>query len=172
MKKLLNKPWFVAALAAIALFLVGHSVWPWLHASTPAGDEAAAPEPDAATAPEARPSIEAVLQSISIQGTLRDPFAPRRAVANETAAAEPAAALPDLVETVTLAALWTQHGETLALINGQILQAGDAIGRLRIESASDDGVWVRHWKGRDFIALGATFRLVTPAAHAGSTSSL
>ncbi len=169
MKKLLNKPWFVAALAAIALLLVGRSALPWLRVAQGAGaDVVADAGPDGAAPGTARPSIEAALQAVPLQSPARDPFA----VPAREAAGAAAEAVPDAVETVTLAALWTQQGATLVLINGRIFQAGDAIGRLRIESASQDGVWVRHWKGRDFIALGRTFTLATPAGRASPAAPL
>jgi hypothetical protein len=168
MKKLLNKPWFVATLALIALFVTGRSVLPWLHMPEQAADAPVSTEPETAAAADTPPSIEAALQALTIPTSLRDPGAAR--VHPEEARVEPTA--PDFVDTVLLSALWTQDGETLVLINGRILQAGDEIGRLKIESASQEGVWVRHWKGRDFILLGGTFTLNTPAARSAATSPL
>ena len=161
MKKLLNKPWFVATLALIALSLVGRSVLPRLQLTASSAPAPSSAENEPAAAPDAPPSIEAALQSLAVPAALRDPFAPR--ARPQAASAEPVA--PDSVDTVLLSALWTQDGETLALINGRILQPGDEIGRLKIESASQEGVWVAHWKGRDFISLGGTFTLNTPASH-------
>jgi hypothetical protein len=168
MKKLLNKPWFVATLALIALSLMGRSVLPRLQMT---GQSALAPAPaemEPVAAPNAPPSIEAALHDLTVPATLRDPFAAR--VHPEAASAEPV--VPDSVDTVLLSALWTQDGETLALINGRILQPGDEIGRLKIESASQEGVWVAHWKGRDFISLGGTFTLKTPAVRPAARSPL
>lgn len=90
----------------------------------------------------------------------RDPFAarPRLSLA------------PPVVDTAHLSALWTQNGETLALVNDRILRPGDAVGRMKIESATQDGVWVAHAQGRDFIALGGTFVLTTPAVLAAAVA--
>jgi peptidyl-prolyl cis-trans isomerase A (cyclophilin A) len=41
-----------------------------------------------------------------------------------------------------------------------------------IESATQDGVWVAHWKGRDFLALGTDFTLVTPGRAPMRAASL
>jgi hypothetical protein len=67
------------------------------------------------------------------------------------------------VDTAHLSALWTENGETLALVNGRILRPGEGVGRMTIESATQEGIWVTHAKGRDFIALGGTFVLTSPA---------
>lgn len=168
MKKLLNKPWFVAALALIALVLVGRSALPWLKTAEPPPSAEASAETEAVAAPKASPSIEMALQAVTVPATLRDPFAAR--MHPEAVSAEPAE--PDSVDTVLLSALWTQNGETWVLINGRILQPGDDIGRLKIESASQEGVWIAHWKGRNFISLGGTFTLNTPASRSAARSPL
>lgn len=168
MKKLLHKPWFVAALALIALLLVGHSVLPWLKTAEPPPPAEASADAEAVAAQKVSPSIDMALQAVPVPATLRDPFAER--VHPKIVSAEPAE--PDSVDTLVLSALWTQNGETWVLINGRILQPGDYIGRLKIESASQEGVWVAHWKGRNFISLGGTFTLTTPASRSASLSPL
>jgi len=172
MKKLLNKPWFVGTLALAALLLVGHSVWDGLKgnavgrsgsAEVLAGTSAA-PENETATEGNNKLSVRDALKELMIPKIVsRDPFAQRHRGEIETVVAAKVIA-PALVDTLHLSALWTQGGETYSLINDRICQVGDEIGRLKIESASQDGVWVTHGKGRNFISLGGDFILKTPAA--------
>jgi len=168
MKKLLNKPWFVAVLALAAAAFVGNAVYqgvrgPAYGSGAPASTEAIAPA-EASTVAEGEtvrlPASDALKALVIPKTAVRDPFAQR--AKDETAAVEKIVA-PDLVETVHLSALWTQSGATFTLINDRICQAGDEIGRLKIESATQEGVWITHWKGRDFLALGGDFTLRTPA---------
>ncbi len=97
-----------------------------------------------------------------------DAAAPAAAVpARDPFAARPRISLaPPVVDTAHLTALWTENGETLALVNDRILRPGDAVGLMRIESATQEGIWFAHAQGRDFVALGGTFTLTTPAAAA------
>ena len=175
MKKLLNKPWFAAVLAAAALLLVGRAVLSGPRA--PAYADAAAPavapaESETVPAPAAPLPVKDALQALFIPAILRDPFALRARVDN-TATAAAKAELPDLVETVHLSALWTQDGATYVLLNGRVCQAGEEVGRIKIESATQEGVWVTHWKGRNFITLGGDFTLNTPAGrNAGAATTL
>ncbi len=170
MKKLLNKPWFVVVMALLALLLVGHSVWsntrqPNYGAGAPVVSASTASAESETVAPDGvRLSVRDALKALVIpKANARDPFAQRvREV--PTAVVEKLSA-PDLVDTVHLSALWTQSGATYTLINEHICQAGDEIGRIKIESATQDGVWLSHWKGRDFLALGGDFTLKTPAGN-------
>lgn len=97
---------------------------------------------------------------------LPDPFAPRRQRRTEEPTATEAA--PSETETVHLSAVWEQDGTTFVVLNGRICRPGDVIGRVTIESADRDGVWLTHWKGRDYLHLGQDFTLVTPAAPAAT----
>lgn len=168
MKKLLNKPWFVAVLALAALAFVGNAVFqgtrqPAYGSGAPAGSSASAEGEVAAEGETARLPVRDALKALVIPKTVsRDPFAPRAKEETATAAAEKPA-VPDLVDTMHLSALWTQSGATYTLINDRICQVGDKIGRLKIESATQEGVWISHWKGRDFVSLGGDFTLKTPA---------
>ncbi|MFT3867366.1 MAG: hypothetical protein QM715_02600 [Nibricoccus sp.] len=101
------------------------------------------------------------LKQLIISKTPRDPFASREAQA--TASAEPAEQVPDLLDTLRLTGVLTQNGVTFLLINDRVAQVGETIGRLKIESANQDGVWLTHWKGRDFLEVGKSFVLKTPA---------
>ncbi len=171
MKKLLNNPWFVAVLALVALAAVADSlrsirgdapVIAEIASEESAGEETSSPETAASEA-----TLRDAIKEITITANVRDPFAPR-AKANAQLQAAEKTPPPDIVETVRLTALWTQDGATYALINERIHQAGDRIGGLTLESATQEGVWVRHWKGRDFLGLGASFTLTTPALKAAS----
>ncbi len=166
MRKFLNKPWFVVTMVVIAVALAGRSVLTGMAAfSAPApiaAAVAATESGDGATSAEAvKLSARDALKALPIPLLKRDPFAIRREIVAEAAPVK--APEPDLVDKVHLSALWTQNGETLILLNDQICRVGDALGRLRVESVNPNGVWIAHWKGRDFVALGGDFTLTTPA---------
>lgn len=168
MRKLFNNPWFVAALALGALAFVGQSFLPKRNI---AGSVGVAPVNSAEieVAETSQPIPESLapqsgdeLAALTLAPIKRDPFAPSAKSAATLAATEKAR--PDQVETVHLSALWSQDGVTYVLLNGSIHQSGDEIGRLKIETASADGVWLAHWKGRDHLELGDDFTLRTPAS--------
>ena len=156
-------------MALTALVLVGHSLWPSSNGAasgataSPQAVAVAAQDGESASVETVRLPVSDALKALKIPATgLRDPFA-QRVRTELSAVAQEKAAAPDLVDTVHLSALWTQGGTTFSLINDRICSAGDEIGRLKIESATQEGVWVTHWKGRDFIALGGDFTLKTPS---------
>jgi len=167
MRKLLNNPWFVTAMALLAVVLAWTSLRP-TNSRSPGQTAAISTEPIDTAVGEPLPGGPAtsatpaeVLKQLLIAKTPRDPFASRN---TQTAtSAEPVEQLPDLLDTVRLTGVWTQNGATLLLINDRIAQIGETIGRLKIESASQDGVWLTHWKGRDFLEVGKSFVLKTPA---------
>jgi len=177
MRKLLNKPWFVAVLVAAAVVFVALS----LPSRSPTPSGVAAPvvaeeNPPESAAPDGTPtksgpiSIQAALKELTAAPSPhRDPFLSRNAV---TAAATEKASSPDLTESVSVSAIWIQSGTTYVLINNRVYHVGDRIGRLTVESANRDGIWVTHWKGRDFVAVGGAFTLVTPARQAAAELSL
>jgi hypothetical protein len=173
MRKFLNNPWIVAALALAAVAFVGQSLWPKRMSGALATAPAIADETDPLPADPASPAAAAPSgdELTSLTGTTvrRDPFAPSSKSPSVLAAIEKAR--PDLLDTVQLSALWSQDGATYAVINGSIRQPGEEIGRLRIESATTDGVWLVHWKGRDHLALGSEFTLRTPAAGPPAVAS-
>jgi len=167
MRKLLNNPWIVAPLALVALACATRSLWPERLSQGVAATLVVAnkAEPMPVDAPPAgslaaQPGDD--LTALTGTSVRRDPFAPGTKTSSVVATVEQAK--PDFVETVHLSALWVQEGETYAVINGNIVRPGDEIGRVKIESASADGVWLAHWQGRDHLALGADFILRTPAA--------
>jgi hypothetical protein len=177
MRKLLNNPWLVALVAAVALLMVGNSV-----RSALSGPAPVSALPAAAVAPEEAPgeaaaedeavaqvSMREALASLAIPPQVRDPFAAR----SQPGGVNELSAEPDQVDRVRLSAIWTQDNATLVLINERICEPGDEIGRLKIESATQEGVWFTHWKGRDFLPLGAEFVLNTPASsgHAVAPST-
>jgi hypothetical protein len=180
MRKLLNNPWVVGALALAALVFVGMPLLPRQSAaestdssSAVADDGVSLDESGEQTLPAgAAPSdIAVALKELAITTPLRDPFAARTKALPASVIAEQAA-VPDSVDTLRLSAIWIQGANTFVLINGAIRQAGDAFSRFKIESATREGVWVTHWKGRDFLSLGSDFTLITPSAKLGSGSSL
>lgn len=169
MKALLSKPWFVVLLALAAVALVANSLWDGGKTTsrgmlTSTDDSAALPGGEAATEEGAKLPINDALKALgSPKGAVRDPFAQRANEPEATTIVEKLVA-PDWVDSLHLSALWTQNGATYTLINDRICQPGDKIGRLKIESATQEGVWISHWKGRDFLALGHDFTLRTPVA--------
>jgi len=180
-RKLLNKPWFVALLAIGAIVFVTMSVLDQGNSRRPRARRAP-PPPAAAVEPAAAAidpdtgeavvggtttvSVPETLAALVFPASIPDPFAHRETtvVAGEP---EPAAGpvAPDQVDAITLTAVWRQGQVALALVNDRILRAGDTIGRLTIDEVAIEGIWVSHWKGRDFVAFGAAFRLLTPPAQ-------
>lgn len=172
MKKLLNKPWFAGLLALVACGFVIQALLPERRAAAnPVTEVTAAPEPEMPGDPdEARApiSIASALSALAASPATRDPFAPR--IKHQAAKITADKPEPDIIEIVRLSALWSQGSETLLLLNGRIVQVGAEIGRLKVESATQDGIWLSHWKGRDFLALGAEFALITPATGPAPTA--
>lgn len=176
MRKLLNKPWFVALLAIAAVVFVVTSL-PSRHSFAPSADQnnqevpadQTGGEAEATASPGKGPSIRNALKELSSTTGLRDPFVSRNAV---TAAPTETVVEPDLTDRVAVSAVWIQDGTTYVLINNQVHRVGDRLGRFTLESANRDGVWVRHWKGRDFVAVGGDFTLTTPARQAAAALSL
>jgi len=177
MKKFLNNPWVVTALAVAAIAFVWSALAPTTAPPSRTDATAAlAPAPEETkTTTEAQLVGDFVLSSmdalkqILLPKSSRDPFAVRTA-------AEPTASIeitnePELVETVHLSALWTQNGATLILINDHIRTVGDTLGRIKIESATQQGVWLSHKKGRSFLSLGKDFVLRTPVGQTAPISS-
>ena len=164
MRKLLNNRWFVAALAIAALAFV----WSSLRTPASAGRVAAVPAETASPAPEETiPNDTAVATPLQALKLLPAPKAPRDPFAIR-AADEPIAQVdtteqPDFVDTANLTGIWTQNGASLLVVNNRISQIGDTIGRLTIESADQQGIWLTHWKGRTYLAIGKSFVLKTPA---------
>ena len=175
MKKLLNNRWFVGVLALVAVAFVAHSLIPADDGSGSAvvveetgGGELA--DGDSSDSSQGAVGVRQALSELSGGTPARDPFSVRTKAAPATVVQVEKAPPPDLVETIRLSALWTQRGETYALINDRICRVGDKLGRLTVETATHDGVWVTHWKGRDFLAIGSSFTLTTPALKAATLS--
>jgi len=175
MRKLLNNPWIVTALALVAAACVGFSLMPSRTASgrgMPESREAltqAEPVANSNANEPGQPTVIEAMKELAVTTLPTDPFASRAKPVVEAVTAE---VVPETVDTVRLSAIWTQDGATFILINGQIHQAGDEISRIKIESATQDGVWVAHWKGRDFLTLGSDFTLVTPGQRASAGARL
>lgn len=167
MRKLLNKPWFVALLAFSAVGFVAYSLKSQLGGY---GGSGSSEEPiadidqnsDAADGSPVSLSIEQTLRDLVLSGTSRDPFRPR-ARPEAAPVVIPEKAGPDAVDTVRLTALWSQGGVTYLLVNDHIMKTGDQIGHVTLDTVTADGVWLTHWKGRSFLNIGDTFTLTTPA---------
>ncbi len=152
-------------MAIAALAFVAHAVFPNGHkfvlGAAGAGDAgAAAPEGDQSSEETGRANIFAIVRNLQLPAPMRDPFAVQVKEVAETAAEK--AVIPDAVESVHLSAVWTQDGKTLVLINDKICENGDEIGRIKIDAVTREGVWLSHWKGRDFVRVGGSFTLNTP----------
>jgi hypothetical protein len=171
MRKLLNNPKVVAVLALCAVLFVGYSLYPkkQSYASTPAAAHTVAMAPMSGdsgdeNADPAAPlgTKEALAAVLALSTNLRDPFSHPKAPAGVIPDA-PKAEQPDLLDQVHLTAVWSQGAQTWLLVNGRIVQVGEAVGRITIETATRQGVWLKHWKGLDFISVGERFELKTPA---------
>jgi hypothetical protein len=173
MRKLLNNRLVVAALAVAAIAFVWFSLAPTTRVQRVAvaapveTDAQITAEPPASEA--VHPSAQDALKQLALPKVPRDPFATRATV--ESAPDGEKKEEPDFVDTAHLSGIWTQNGVTFVLINEHVRSVGDSIGRLQIESASRDGVWLTHWKGRTFLALGKSFVLKTPVRQSGNISS-
>ena len=180
MRKLLNKPWFVAVLAVAALAMVAWSVFdqsgPAYARTSQAGDADDWATPvddnfDFAEGLDSEGSINDALNSLVIQEVARDPFLPLREGGKQSPVIGETPRAPDEYDSIRLTAIWEQGTILLLMINNRIHQVGDTIGRLRIDSATTDGVWITHWKGRDFLPFGGAFTLVTPAAPTANSTT-
>ena len=171
MRRLLNNPWVVAALAVAAIAFVGFSLVP----TTKVPSFVATAEPEAQAVTELptsdTPHVSAqdALKQLPRATVTRDPFATH--ATTELVQEVEQKQEPDFVDTVHLSGIWTQNGATFVLINEHVRCVGESVGRLQIESASQDGIWLTHWKGRSFLELGKSFVLKTPARQSGNLST-
>lgn len=180
MRKLLNKPWFVALLAIAALAAVWTSLAPYF-GSPPAApvvaeeptDSSQNPAPAATSEDNSTPATASPIRQIAPAKVSRDPFAVAVSAQPkpDNTATEAAPAEPDIVETVRLGALWTQNGQTLVYLNDHVYRAGDSIGRMRIDSATVQGIWLSHPQGKDFLEVGKQFVLRIPSKTPSAKSS-
>ena len=178
MRKHLNNPWIVAGLALAAVVLVLASLKSDQSRALPASEEPGTLATGESELPVAETSVEdratliaTVLRELPPPAKSADPFASRPKEVSEVGL-EDQTVVNDSVDTVRLSAIWTQEGRTYVLINGRIHEAGDEIARFKIESVTQDGVWVAHWKGRDFLPVGSDFTLVTPGQKTLTAASL
>lgn len=181
MRRLLNKPWFAAALAVGAVSICVHSLLdagrrPARVAEALAQLSEVASDEDEADGFGFRDaednSLKAVLAAVIVPERPFDPFGPREetsAAATEFETGSETAPLP--AETIRLAAIWMQESMKLALINGRICEAGTMIGSLKLETVDVDGVWISNRDGRAFLPLGATASYALPeGSRAGMTA--
>lgn len=167
MKKHLQKPWVSGLLALIAIAVVINAFLPKeikkpRRAVASFNDDTASENTDPSA--QSRPgSISEALAALIVPQTLRDPFSLRNISVSPTISSGVAARAPDLVDTLTLSAIWKQGSVHLALINGQVQATGAKIGRLQIDAIEANGIWVTHAKGRDYVIIGTPYTLTTPA---------
>jgi hypothetical protein len=165
MRKWLNNPWFVTAMSVLAIGLAWSSLRPTQsshHRAAASYAEPIAPAIEQPPSDSATTSVspEEASKQLVAPKTSRDPFAARTV---QTAAVVETIEVPDSVDTAHLSAVWSQNGATLLLVNNRMSKVGDTLGRLTIESATRNGIWLTHWTGRDFLTVGKTFVLKTPA---------
>jgi hypothetical protein len=178
MRKFLSNPWIVGALALAAVAFVGGSIYKQMKPAYPVVvDEASAGASgedtvdssfieaagsDGIEADELPATLREALLAIVPAPEIPDPFEARswQIIRLEVV---PVERPPDIVETIRLGAIWSQGDVLLVLVNGRIQQTGDSLGRMTIDAASLDGIWISHRQGRDFLPLGATYTLTTPA---------
>jgi len=175
MRKLLNKPWFVAVMALIAIALVASSVM------RPDKDSRhVADNPDDVygsftytdqydePSDELEPcgtDISAVRRALAAMVTT-DEEIPSDPFDDDSAELVAEAGSGDSSPTrmdVYLSAIWAQGDQTFVLVNNLICVAGDTLGDLTIESTSIEGIWVAYPDGHDFIPLGRKFTWMIPA---------
>lgn len=172
MRKLLNQTWFVALLAVGAIAFVGQALLPGEN-RTKAGIAEKVPadpaEGEFTVTDKSPDGLNRAMADLTKAADLRDPFTP---ISVRAAIATPVeVAFPDIVETVHLSAIWSQAGTTFVLLNGRICQIGDEIGRLKVESATTDGVWLTHGQSRSQVMLGNDFTLRIPGTGPSATPS-
>jgi hypothetical protein len=167
MKKALNNPWVAGGLVLLAIVTItgtlrdgaGGASRPALRGVDPVlSDLHESEEDEAGKVHDLTPAaVRRLVLALEVPSELPDPFASRRAraaVAEETR---------EYVETdrFRLAAVWNQGGGIYLLVNDRVVRPGDRFGRVVVESADLDGAWLTHANGRDFVALGGEFTLVT-----------
>ena len=132
---------WAGTLALVAVAFVAHSLIPADDGSGSAvvveetgGGELA--DGDSSDSSQGAVGVRQALSELSGGTPARDPFSVRTKAAPATVVQVEKAPPPDLVETIRLTALWTQRGETYALINDRICRVGDKLGRLTVETAA------------------------------------
>ncbi|HEY3755884.1 MAG TPA: hypothetical protein VGL42_07020 [Opitutaceae bacterium] len=158
MRKYLNNPWFVAVLAVSALAVAAHAFMAGADQASPAAAvaetvadpvAASAALPVAAPAPQA--TVEAALSAPLPASQVPDPFGPSTSALAEHKSAP-----------LRLAALWTENGRTLGILNGKIVQAGDRVGTVTVVEASSNGLVLEDDERRGTLAVGDAW---TPAVR-------
>jgi len=80
----------------------------------------------------------------------RDPFQ------SEVLSTNQAKPYPPASEVLSFTSFWRQTGSTLAVINNQVVAAGDSILAFKVESIDHDRVWVTGPNGREAVEFGRT----------------
>jgi len=161
MRRLLNKPWFVAILAIAAIGLVCMQTLDLggTRSVVPIEESYEEEMADGTLEQPADAALFALLSTYTPSESLRDPFAVRAKPSADRVVVEVA---PPPKEAFRLSAVWVQGGSTLAVLNGRICSPGETLGQLTLESVNPTGVWVLHAHGRDFVSVGQEI-LLSPA---------
>lgn len=182
MRKLLNKPWFVAIMAVAAIAFVANAVMnqsrkPQYTAYDGTYDDSEyADDYDESgdTSLNKNSDISSIREALAVLVAGReesppDPFDDEKA---KLIAMGDSNEPPQEQMAILLSAIWSQGSQTLALVNGQIVTTGDSVGDLTIESTTIDGIWVTHPNGRDFVPIGQEFTWIVPLQSRGSNPTL
>jgi len=161
MRKLLNNPIAVIAIVLVAVVAGAMSL---LGDNQPSYTYEEETE-DLSMSPLSSPSdgnvtymtndeIEASLNLTGLDFSAPDPFyKPINLVQPELPSESPEV---QHTETYHLSAIWDQAGSTLILINNRICASGERIGKLLLDTISDEGVWVIRNGDRNFLPMGGT----------------
>jgi len=184
MRKLLNKPWFVAVMAVAAIAFVAKAVIdinrkPQYTANQDAyeeteygywSDEYDEPGDPSPTDDSEITSIREALAALvaTPENPPSDPFDDEAELIAKGESSEP----EQEQMAIHLSAIWAQGSQTLVLINDRIFTVGDSVGDLTIESTTIDGIWVTHPNGRDFVPVGREFTWIVPLQSRGSNPTL
>ncbi len=164
--KLLDNPWIVGGLCAIAVGVAGYQLSKSRGGTGFAPAHKAPSPPSAARGPStlnpqlsttstpaaASPSLidrSYVLSHLAqwIEAPKRDPFLRATAAEHGVAATSP-------VSQWKLKAIWHQTGSRLAVINKGVYAEGDLIEGYKLETIESDGVWLRGPTGREGLGFG------------------
>lgn len=182
MKKLLNKPWFVAVMAVIAIAFAANAVMeqrkgPRYAAYDDSYEDSGYYEEyeDTSDQPESEPSDPSSIRRAleALVTTSKD--LPSNPFDNDSAEiiAMIESSEPESEEmAIHLSAIWAQGDQVLVLINNHIHTAGDRVGDLTIDATTINGIWVTHPNGRDFISIGKTFTWIIPAQSRDTNPTL
>lgn len=158
MKKLLNNPLVVGAMALIAVgIVVMNIIRPMMGSGKsprPASVNSVVQKEEPQKSPEGKPAQSAMAEhqdEVADRGkinwrkkpALRDPFKPRAAVSRKSYSRS----VPTRVVSFRLFGIWVEPGVRFAAINNKIVSEGDRIGEYRVAEIKPDSVLLKGPKG-------------------------